>query len=130
MLGILTSLDRRTKEGGNYLVSVSLNQYNQFLLAQGEYSEDVKKALREQHSTLSLRHYDDMTNLVGKTMRSLFKEVPHLFNPKHFWSKPSKFGKEQDEVLTFVGPAATFEKTQLGYDVGSCFLGAYEPKWP
>lgn len=72
-----------------------------------------------------------MVQLVGKTMQSLMSAVPQLFNPRHFWSIKSNYlnGPEGEE-LTFVAPAATFESTKLGYDVGSCFTGAYESKWP
>jgi hypothetical protein len=72
-----------------------------------------------------------MIRLVGKTMQSMMDAVPQLFNPKHFWSmKSNRLGGGEDEVLTFVAPAAVYDKTNLGYDVGSCFTGAYEPKWP
>ncbi len=131
LLGICNALDKRAEYGGNYLVSVSLNQYNSFLLSLGTYSAEIQERLRELHSNLKLRHYDDMIRLVGKTMQSMMGAVPQLFNPKHFWSmKSNRLGGPEDETLTFVAPAAVFETTKLGYDVGSCFTGAYEPSWP
>lgn len=130
LIGILNALDRRAKEGGNYLLSLSLTQYNQFLLSLGTYTPEIQAALRKQHSSLILRSHDDMTSLVGKTLATLMKEVPQLFDPKHFQSKLSNFGNEKEEMLTFVGPAAKLTKTALGYDIGSCFLGTYEAQWP
>jgi len=56
--------------------------------------------------------------------------VPNLFDPRHFKSISASLGGEEGETMAFVGPAATFDKTKLQYDVGSCFLGAYEPEWP
>jgi hypothetical protein len=131
LLGIFNALDKRAKSGGNYLLSVSLNQYNSFLLDLGTYPADIQEQLRTLHPNLKLRHYDDMTRLVGKTIQSMVGAVPQLFNPKHFWSmKSNRFGGPEDESLTFVAPAAVFGTTKLSYDVGSCFTGAYEPKWP
>ncbi|OCK86216.1 CAIB/BAIF family enzyme [Lepidopterella palustris CBS 459.81] len=130
LLGILSALDKRAESGGNFLVSVSLNQFNSFLLSLGSYSPEIQESLRSQHSNLHLRHYDDMIQLVSKTLRSLFGAVPHLFQPKYFSSMPSNMGAGKDETLTFVGPVATFDTTKLCYDVGSCFLGTYQPVWP
>lgn len=35
-----------------------------------------------------------------------------------------------DEEMVFVGPAATYETTKLGYESGSCLRGTHEAKWP
>jgi hypothetical protein len=110
---------------------VSLSQYNSFLLSLGTYPAEIQELLREMHPNLKLRHYDDMIRLVGKTMQSMVVAVPQLFNPKQFWTMGSnRLGGPKNEALTFIAPAAKFEITQLGYDVGSCFLGAYEARWP
>ncbi|KAF5228895.1 hypothetical protein FANTH_14385 [Fusarium anthophilum] len=58
LIGILAAVDRRANEGGSYLVDISLNQYNQFLLSLGEYPEETQAALRAQHPDLKLRHYN------------------------------------------------------------------------
>jgi hypothetical protein len=132
LIGLLTAIDRRAHEGGNYVVDVSLNQFNQFLLSLGEYSPEVQKSLRDLHPNFQPRHYDDMTSLVGKVMISLQSRVPRLFQPKYFDNIESNFGKAdgERELLTYLRPAATYEKTNLGYDVGSCLLGTYKPVWP
>ncbi|KAI0126980.1 CAIB/BAIF family enzyme [Xylariales sp. AK1849] len=131
LLGIFQALDKRAEDGGNYLVSVSLSQYNSFLLSLGTYPAEIQEQLRKLHPNLKLRHYDDMVRLVGKTLQSLMGAVPQLFNPKHFWNtKSNRLGGLEDEILTFVAPAAAFDTTKLGYDVGTCFLGTYEPSWP
>jgi hypothetical protein len=83
------------------------------------------------HSILKLRHYDDMTRLVGKTVQSMISAVPQLFNSKYFCSiKLNCFGGPKDETLNFVAPAAVFNTTKLGYNIGCCFNGAYKPKLP
>lgn len=129
LIGVMASLLRREKEGGSYLLSVSLNYYNMFLLSLGERPEDVQTHLREQHKHLKLRHFDDMPRLVGKTISSLVAQTPKLFAPQHFQSIKARLGQD-DETLTFVGPVASFEKTELCYDIGPSFLGADEPYWP
>jgi hypothetical protein len=90
----------------------------------------MQEKILAKHPDLHLRSYDDMIRLVSKTMSSTRQAVPSLFDERYFDSIESNFGGEKPDTLTYVGPAAAFEKTKLQYDVGSCFLGAYEPKWP
>ncbi|KAF2500036.1 CAIB/BAIF family enzyme [Lophium mytilinum] len=130
LIAILHGLNGRATTGGNFLASISLNQFNSHLLSLGTYSPSIQSTLRAQHANLHLRHYDDMINLVSKTLKSLFGAVPQLFNPTYFDSIKSNLGGEKEEMLTHVKSVATFSETKLGYDVGSCFLGQYEAIWP
>ena len=126
----MNALHNRTHHGGSYCVSVSLNQFNQFYISLGTLEPVLQSLLRSQHSQLALRHYDDMISLVGKTIRTLVKSTPRLFNPQHFQVIDARLGGQPGEKMAFVGSAAVFETSKLGYDVGSCFLGADKAEWP
>ncbi|EEU33820.1 uncharacterized protein NECHADRAFT_55996 [Fusarium vanettenii 77-13-4] len=132
LIGILAAIDRRANEGGSYLVDISLNQYNQFLLSLGEYPKAVQQAIRAQHLDLELRHYHTIFAATQKMVKSLQTSVPSLFKDEYWDEIESNFGKEDGklETLTYVRPPTKFEVTELGYDVGSCFPGTYEPRWP
>ncbi|KAI6308997.1 hypothetical protein MCOR34_007017 [Pyricularia oryzae] len=133
LVGILAAVDRRATDGGSYVVDVSLNQYNQWLLSLGQLAPQVQRALRELHPRLALRHHDDMLNLTTKLMQSLVPQVPGLFaRPEYFGRIKSDFDAPDGEMedLTYLLPAAKYGVTRLGYDVGSCFLGKYDAEWP
>ncbi|KAI3573263.1 CoA-transferase family III domain-containing protein [Fusarium oxysporum f. sp. albedinis] len=132
LVGILAAVDRRANEGGSYLVDVSLNQYNQFLLSLGEYPEETQAALRAQHRDLKLRHYHTIFTATQKMIGSLQGSVPSLFKSSHWGNIESNFGKGDGmlENLSYVLPPTTFNKTKPAYDVGSCFPGTHEPRWP
>ncbi|KAF5700033.1 CAIB BAIF family enzyme [Fusarium mundagurra] len=132
LIGILAAVDRRANEGGSYLIDVSLNQYNQFLLSLGEYPEETQAALRAQHQDLKLRHYHTIFTATQKMIASLQSSVPSLFKNSNWGNIDSDFHKEGGmlEKLTYVLPPTTFDKTKPAYDVGSCFPGTHEPRWP
>ncbi|EXJ90174.1 hypothetical protein A1O3_03243 [Capronia epimyces CBS 606.96] len=134
LIGIMTALVARNQQGGSHRLDVSLNYYNQFLLAQGEYSTAIQDRLRAQYAgtpVLGLRHYDDMYRLVSKTLLSVKQKSPQIFKKEYFTSLPARLGGEPGETVTFVGPPIAYSgETRLKYDVGSCFLGADEPEWP
>lgn len=65
-VGIMNALDRRAREGGNYLVSMSLNQYNSFLLSVGSQNTEIQDELREHWKDLDFRHYDNMNRIMRK----------------------------------------------------------------
>ncbi|KAK8096476.1 caib baif family enzyme [Apiospora kogelbergensis] len=129
-LAIMNALDRRAKKGGNYLVSVSLNQYNSFLISLGFHDAVVRDELRKMwdHS-FRPRHYDDMHRMLAILNRELPKKAPSLFDPKHMMSIKAELGVEE-EVMDFLGPPVSFDVTRLGYDVGSCGKGSHKPEWP
>ncbi|KAI6600882.1 hypothetical protein MCOR06_000602 [Pyricularia oryzae] len=133
LVGILAAVDRRATDGGSYVVDVSLNQYNQWLLSLGQLAPQVQRALRELHPRLALRHHDDMLNLTTKLMQSLVPQVPGLFARSEYFGRiKSDFDAPDGEMedLTYLLPAARYGVTRLGYDVGSCFLGKYDAEWP
>lgn len=131
LIGIFHALYHRVKTGASSTVSVSLNQFNVFYIGLGVQDDETQKSLRELHeASLSLRHFDDMHRLVRKTLTSLMKTTPKLFNPKHFCRIDANLGGPEGEKMTYLGPVANYEKTVLKYDVGSCFLNAYEAEWP
>jgi hypothetical protein len=132
LIGILVAAYKRAVEGGNYTVDVSLTQYNQFLVSLGEQSPEVQEELRKLHPNFSPRHFDDMTSLTGKFMRTAYENIPQLFREDNFNEIESYFNGQdgKPETLRYVASAAKYETTELSYDVGSCFLDTYPPRWP
>ncbi|KAK6836774.1 hypothetical protein PG987_007269, partial [Apiospora arundinis] len=129
-LAIMNALDRRAKRGGNHLVSVSLSQYNSFLISLGFHEAAVRDELREMwDDCFRPRHYDDMHRMLTIFNRELPKKAPSLYDPKHMMSMKAELGVE-DEIMDFLGPPVSFDVTRLGYDVGSCERGTHKPEWP
>ncbi|KAI0880713.1 CoA-transferase family III [Annulohypoxylon maeteangense] len=128
-IGVMNALDKRAKKGGNYLVSMSLNQLNSFLISLGTQSPEVQQSLREMWPDMKLRHYDDIHRQMRVLLSDLPKVKPQLLNPKYFTTIKAELGVP-DEEIAFVGPAATYDTTKLGYDLGSCLRGTHEAKWP
>lgn len=129
IIGIMAALIRRNKEGGSYLISVALNYYNLFLITLGLEPPEVQKELQKRHAALQLRHYDDMHRLVAKTFVSVQKNDPQIFKNEYFQTIEARLGKK-GENMRFVGPAVKFDETRLQYDIGSCFCGEDEARWP
>ncbi|KAI0891611.1 CoA-transferase family III [Annulohypoxylon nitens] len=128
-IGIMNALDKRAKKGGNYLVSMSLNQLNSFLISLGTQSSDVQQSLRKMWPNMKLRHYDDIHRQMRVFLGDLPKVAPQLLTPKYFTTVKANLGMP-DEDMVIVGPAATYDTTKLGYDRGSCLRGTHEAKWP
>ncbi|KAL7623543.1 hypothetical protein AAE478_007226 [Parahypoxylon ruwenzoriense] len=128
-IAIMNALERRARTGGNYLVSMSLNQLNSFLISLGTQSPEVQHSLREMWPDMRSRHYDDLHRQMRVLSSGLPMVTPQLLNPKYFMSTKAELGVP-DEEMEFVGPAATYERTKLGYDVGSCLRGTHDAKWP
>ncbi|KAI2468014.1 CAIB/BAIF family enzyme [Annulohypoxylon bovei var. microspora] len=128
-VGVMNALDRRAKRGGNYLVSMSLNQLNSFLISLGTQSPEVQQSLRETWPNMKLRHYDDIHRQMRVLLGDLPKVAPQLLNPKYFSTIKADLGVPEEEMV-LVGPAATYDTTRLGYDSGSCLRGTHEAKWP
>ncbi|KAI1098759.1 CoA-transferase family III [Jackrogersella minutella] len=128
-IGVMNALGRRAKKGGNYLVSMSLNQLNSFLISLGTQSPEVQQSLRERWPKMKLRHYDDIHRQMRVLLSDLPKVTPQLLNPEYFTTIKADLGVP-DEDMVFVGPAATYDTTKLGYNSGSCLRGTHEAKWP
>ncbi|KAK6859213.1 hypothetical protein PG995_005066 [Apiospora arundinis] len=129
-VAIMNALDRRAKRGGNHLVSVSLSQYNSFLISLGFHEAAVRDELREMwDDCFRPRHYDDMHRMLTIFNQELPKKAPSLYDPKHMMSMKAELGVE-DEIMDFLGPPVSFDVTRLGYDVGSCERGSHKPQWP
>ncbi|KAI0018621.1 CAIB/BAIF family enzyme [Xylariomycetidae sp. FL0641] len=128
-VGILNALDRRARDGGNYLVSTSLNQLNCFLISLGEQSPAVQRSLRERWPEMKPRHYDDLHRQMRVLARCLPQVEPDVLHPRNFRTMKAELGVE-DEDMTFVGPAVTYDTTILAYDSGSCLRGMHKAEWP
>ncbi|KAJ6198165.1 caib baif family enzyme [Bipolaris maydis] len=132
LLGVLAAVDKRANEGGSYTVDVSLNQTNQFLLSLGKLPPEVQASLRALHPDFAPRRSDDMGALITKYLQTACTNTPTLFKPRYFNQRESNYGRADGklEMLRFVTSPTNLDVTALGYDVGSCFHGAYAPEWP
>ncbi|KAI0813437.1 CAIB/BAIF family enzyme [Xylaria sp. FL0064] len=129
-IGVMNALDRRSKKGGNYLVSTSLNQLNGFLISLGTQSPDIQQSLRERWPDMQhFRYYDDLHRQMRVLVSSLPKVAPELFQTKNFRTTKADLGVP-DEDMVFLGPAVTYDTTVLKYDSGSCMRGTHKPEWP
>ncbi|KAI2605673.1 CoA-transferase family III [Hypoxylon fragiforme] len=128
-IGIMNALYQRSKKGGNYLVSMSLNQLNSFLMSLGTQSPEVQQSLREMWPNMKFRHYDDLHRQMRVLTSTLPRVAPQVVDPRYFRTIKAHLGVP-DEEMVFVGPAATYETTKLEYDSGSCLRGTHESKWP
>ncbi|KAI0596165.1 CAIB/BAIF family enzyme [Biscogniauxia sp. FL1348] len=128
-VAVMNALHKRATKGGSYLVSTSLNQLNSFLIALGVQSPEVQQSLRERWPDFKSRYYDDLHRQMRKLLVSLPKVAPGLFQPRYFMTMKAELGVPNED-MTFVGPAATYETTKLGYDSGSCLRGAHKAEWP
>ncbi|KAK6087706.1 caib baif family protein [Seiridium cupressi] len=129
-LGIMDALNRRAREGGNYLVSMSLNQYNSFLLSVGSQQQDIQDELREKWKDMNFRHYDNMNRILRKLLVPAFpKKVPELFSPAYFETISADWGKSEEE-MAILRPAVEYETTKLVYDLGSSEKGFHQAAWP
>ncbi|KAJ2968188.1 hypothetical protein NUW58_g10275 [Xylaria curta] len=129
-IAIMNALDKRNKEGGNYLVSTSLNQLNSFLISLGTQLPDIQQDLRERWpDMLQSRYYDDLHRQMRVLASSLPKVAPALFQAKNFKTIKADLGVP-DEDMVFLGPAVTYDTTELHYNSGSCMRGTHKPEWP
>ncbi|KAI0536516.1 CoA-transferase family III domain-containing protein [Xylaria digitata] len=129
-IGIMNALDGRNKKGGNYLVSTSLNQLNSFLISLGTQSPEIQQSLRERWpDMLHFRYYDDLHRQMRVLVSSLPKVAPELFETKNFRTMKADLGVEGEDMV-FLGPAITYDTTELRYNSGSCMRGTHRPEWP
>ncbi|KAI0446919.1 CoA-transferase family III domain-containing protein [Xylaria telfairii] len=129
-IAIMNALNKRNKKGGNYLVSTSLNQLNSFLISLGSQSLGTQQDLRERWpDMLQFRYYDDLHRQMRVLVSSLPKVAPELFQENNFRTIKADLGI-QDEEMVFLGPAVTYDTTELRYNFGSCMRGTHKPEWP
>ncbi|KAI0967331.1 CAIB/BAIF family enzyme [Xylaria arbuscula] len=129
-IGIMAALDRRSRKGGSYLVSTSLNQLNSFLISLGTQAPEIQRSLRERWPEMShFRYYDDLHRQMRVLVSALPRVAPELFQPKNFQTIKANLGVP-DEDMIFLGPAVTYDTTELRYDSGSCMRGTHKPEWP
>lgn len=128
-IAIMQALYKRAHQGGSYNVDVSLNQFNMWYVTLGQYTDEQTIHIMSKHPNLHLRHTDQMTSLIPKTIMTLVKSVGKIFAPQHFqtinspkWDL-SNTGKAVP--ITFLAPIITLDKTILSYNVGSCPPGSY-----
>jgi hypothetical protein len=55
--------------------------------------------------------------------------APELFQARNFRSIKADL-EVPDENMVFLGPAVTYDITELRYGSGSCMRGTHRPEWP
>ncbi|KAI0146224.1 CAIB/BAIF family enzyme [Xylariaceae sp. FL1272] len=129
-IGIMNALDKRAKQGGNYLVSTSLNAHNSYLIALGLQNAEVQRDLKEKWPEMKdTRHYDDLHRQMRILTAGLPRVAPQVFQPKYFQTAKADLGVP-DEDMVFLGPAVNYGTTKLQYDSGSCLRGTHSAEWP
>ncbi|KAL4778859.1 CoA-transferase family III domain-containing protein [Aspergillus varians] len=126
---ILHALLTRAHEDVTFDIDVSLTQYNIWYYRLGEELPEVQKAILARHEGLELRHYDEMSSLIGKTFLATRKARPDLFtHPEYFEAMSgAEWGIKED--ITILTTPFRLDKSTLKYDVPSGSRGRSEAKW-
>lgn len=125
----IQALIGRTKEDTTFDIDISLTQYNIWYYKLGIYTGEQQRELRGRDVEFSPRHYDDMSTLVGKTLKSLKRIRPDIFtHPEYFWVMSGReYGIEED--FKVLAPAFKFESSSIGWEVPSGRRGRSKPEW-
>ncbi|OTB10293.1 hypothetical protein K445DRAFT_371200 [Daldinia sp. EC12] len=97
-IGIINALNKRAKKGGNYLVSMSLNQLNSFIISLGAQSPEVQQSLRDLWPDLKSRHYDDLHRQARVLVRGLPDKVPQLLDPRYYVTLKADLGEPDEDM--------------------------------
>lgn len=131
-IAIMQALYKRAHEGGSYNVDISLNQFNMWYISLGQYIDEQRIDIMSKHSHLHLRHTDEMTSIVPKTIMSMVRSVGKIFGPQNFETINSPkwdiANTGTSVPITFLASVMTFDETSPSYDVGSCPSGSYNSK--
>ncbi|CAG8976807.1 hypothetical protein HYALB_00012513 [Hymenoscyphus albidus] len=96
-IAALLGIFRRATEGGSWVGTTSLCQYDIFLLELGLYSKDIQRTLRQEHDEafFGLRHSDSVDEVGKRALLSMQRVHPELFKDSLMQKAFSKgFGEE------------------------------------
>jgi hypothetical protein len=130
-IAALTGLLRRANEGGSWLGSTSLCQYDIFLQQLGLYGENECQEIREifgsgKEGFFELRHSDSVDEIGGRALKIMKRCHPQLFEERliqRAWSKG--FG----DYVTWVRSAVHIEGVNVGFKRSSRPNGFDPPSW-
>lgn len=113
-IAALTGLYRRAKEGGSYLGTTSLCQYDIYLLQLGVYDKKMMGRLREQHDKefFELKHHDSVDEVGKRALRSMRRTHPELFQKQHM---QECFSKGFNANVRTVKPVVDIQGTWNGF---------------
>lgn len=125
----MQALLARTKDNFTYDIDVSLTQYNIWYYRLGQYSEEQQKELLAHNEGFQVRHYDDISTLILKTVMAVKQTRPKLLgNPANYRKMPAEeWGLDEDVVI--LAPAFEMERSRLEYVVPSGSRGRSMPEW-
>ncbi|KAH8719213.1 alpha-methylacyl-CoA racemase [Phaeosphaeriaceae sp. PMI808] len=84
-IAALTGLFKRAKNGGSYMGTTSLSQYDIYLLQLGLYDDDMMASLRKEHDStfFELRHHDSVDEVGKRALKTMRRTHPELFEERH-----------------------------------------------
>ncbi|CUM53929.1 unnamed protein product [Debaryomyces tyrocola] len=135
-VSILLALWLRTKEGGSYNISISLNAINQFILSLGELPKLEQTKLHKKYNIgknagFEIQPFHSVTEVALNTLDAISEAFDSEFTTglSRFDELPSKW-ETYEENIQFPKCPITFDKNiSIGYNCGSGKAGIYKPKW-
>lgn len=135
-VSILQALLLRTKEGGSYNISISLNAINQFILSLGELPNLEQTELHKKYNIgktagFEIQPFHSVTKVVFNTLDAISEAFDSEFTTglSRYDELPSKWGT-YEENIQFPKCPITFDKNiSIGYICGSGRDGIYKQKW-
>jgi crotonobetainyl-CoA:carnitine CoA-transferase CaiB-like acyl-CoA transferase len=131
-IAALTGLWKRATEGGSWIGSTSLAQYDIFLLRLGLYDSGTLARLREQFEEegpdnfYGLRHYDSVDEVSRRALKAMKRVHPELFDEKIM---VRKWSRGFNEEVVFVGSAVKVDGVGIGFSRASRPNGFDEATW-
>ncbi|RDW63606.1 hypothetical protein BP6252_11151 [Coleophoma cylindrospora] len=125
---IIQALLTRTQEDVTFDIDISLTQYNIWYYRLGQYDEQQSKELLARNPGFSVRHYDEMTSLLSKSLAAVNTSRPGLVKTPEFYLKMS--GKEWGVGdMSILGAPFNLEKSVIDYRVPSGRRGWATLEW-
>lgn len=127
-IAALTGLYRRAKQGGSYIGTTSLCQYDIYLLQLGLYDEKMMAQLRQEHDDefFQLRHHDSVDEVGKRALKTMRRTHPELFEERHM---QECFSKGFNASVRTIRPVVNIEGTWNGFVRSSRPNGYDQPTW-
>jgi hypothetical protein len=127
-IAALTGLFRRAKQGGSYIGTTSLCQYDIFLLQLGLYDQKMMAKLREEHDSdfFGLRHNDSVDEVGKRALKTMRRTHQELFEDRHM---QECFSKGFNANVRTMRPVVSIEGYWNGFMRSSRPNGFDKPTW-
>ncbi|KAF2824732.1 alpha-methylacyl-CoA racemase [Ophiobolus disseminans] len=127
-IAALTGLFRRAKQGGSYIGTTSLCQYDIYLLQLGLYDETMMANLRKEHDKefFQLRHHDSVDEVGKRALKTMRRTHPELFEDRHM---QECFSQGFNANVRTIRPVVNIEGFWNGFLRSSRPNGFDKPTW-